>query len=398
MPAALPPVDLERLAADARAGGRLGIDTEFMTEGRYHPLLCLVQVSVADPTAEDGVRVELIDPLAGDDDPAPLAAILADPGVEVVLHAARQDVALLRRVWQTEVTPVFDTQVAAGFAGFSAQAGYTNLLGETLGLHLPKSAGFTRWDVRPLTDEQLEYAKADVLYLLELADHLRERLEDRGRLGWVRDECRPLESSSDQRDPWETWRRLPKSNQLSGRARAVARELAAWREQTAAHEDRTVSSVVSDPALVEIARRQPADEKALAGIRGVHGGVLRRRGRDVLAAVRRGLDAPPVPKEREGAIGLEAHDGPVIALAEAMLRRRALDERLAYEVLATRAELNRVVAATRRGDPEPDVRILTGWRRQVAGDDLLALLRGERDLAVDEQGRLAVRMDGAGPG
>src|SRR3954453_10440548 len=169
MPAALPPVDLERLAADARAGGRLGIDTEFMTEGRYHPLLCLVQVSVDDSTAEDGGRVELIDPLAGDDDPAPLAAVLADPEVEVVLHAARQDVALLRRVWQTEVTPLFDTQVAAGFAGFSAQAGYTNLLGEPLGLRLPKSAGFTRWDVRPLTDEQLEYAKADVLYLLELA-------------------------------------------------------------------------------------------------------------------------------------------------------------------------------------------------------------------------------------
>src|SRR3954464_13097676 len=115
MAATLPPADLERLAADARAGGRLGIDTEFMTEGRYHPLLCLVQVSVADHTAEDGVRVELIDPLAGDEDPAPLAAVLADPDVDVVLHAARQDVALLRRAWRTEVTPVVDTQVAAGF-------------------------------------------------------------------------------------------------------------------------------------------------------------------------------------------------------------------------------------------------------------------------------------------
>src|SRR5215210_3723390 len=307
MPAALPAVDLERLAADARATGRLGIDTEFMTEGRYHPLLCLVQVAVDDAAAEDGVRVELIDPLAGELDPSPIAAVLADPDVEVVLHAARQDVALLRRVWRTEVTPVFDTQVAAGFAGFSAQAGYTNLLGETLGLQLPKSAGFTRWDVRPLSDEQVEYARADVLYLLALADHLRERLEGRGRLEWVRDECRPLEASSDQRDPWEAWRRLPKANQLSGRARAVARELAAWREETAAEEDRTLSSVVSDPALVEIARRQPADEKALAGIRGVHGGVLRRRGRDVLAAVARGQEAPPVTKERDGAIGLEPH-------------------------------------------------------------------------------------------
>src|SRR4051794_1048252 len=144
MPAALPPVDLERLAADARAGGRLGIDTEFMTEGRYHPLLCLVQVSVADPTAEDGVRVELIDPLAGDDDPAPLAAVLADPDVEVVLHAARQDVALLRRGWQTEGAPPFDTPGAARFAGFSPPAGYTHPPGGNPRPRPPQSAGGSR--------------------------------------------------------------------------------------------------------------------------------------------------------------------------------------------------------------------------------------------------------------
>src|SRR5215218_9870470 len=152
------------LARRARESGRLGIDTEFMGEGRYRPLLCLVQVAVEAEDASPGgePRVEVLDPLQDAFDPAPLAEVLADPEVEVVLHAGRQDVALLRRVWETEVTPVFDTQIAAGFAGFSAQAGYTNLLGETLGLRLPKSAGFTRWDVRPLTDEQLEYAKADV--------------------------------------------------------------------------------------------------------------------------------------------------------------------------------------------------------------------------------------------
>src|SRR3954470_20937616 len=316
MPVALPPVDLERLAADARAGGRLGIDTEFMTEGRYHPLLCLVQVSVDDSTAEDGVRVELIDPLAGDDDPASIAAVLADPEVEVVLHAARQDVALLRRVWGTEVTPVFDTQVAAGFAGFSAQAGYTNLLGETLGLRLPKSAGFTRWDVRPLTDEQLEYARADVLWLPPLADHLHERLERSDRTGWVRDECRALESATDQRDPEEVWRRLPRVNQLSGRARAVARELAAWRERTAAAEDRPVASVLSDAALVEAARRQPQAEKHLNRIRGLHGQTVRRRGADIVAAVQRGMTAEPPPREEGGGVGLAPEDGPVIALAE----------------------------------------------------------------------------------
>jgi ribonuclease D len=390
VPATLPPVDIERLADDARVAGRVGIDTEFMTEGRYHPLLCLVQVGVDDPAAEGGVRVELLDPLDRDLDPAPLAAVLADPGVEVILHAARQDVALLRRVWQTEVHPVFDTQVAAGFAGFSAQAGYTNLVGEALGVRLPKSAGFTRWDVRPLTDEQLEYAGADVLWLPPLADHLHERLDRSGRTSWVRDECRALESATDQRDPEEVWRRLPRVNQLSGKARAVAKELAAWRERTASAEDRPVASVLSDAALVEAARRQPRAENQLNRIRGMHGQIVRRRGADIVAAVERGLRAAPPPRDEGGGVGLAPEDGPVIALAEALLRQRALDAGLAYEVLATRADLNRVVPAVRRGDPEPGVRVLAGWRREVAGEELLALLAGGRALDVDADGRIHI--------
>jgi ribonuclease D len=398
MPAHLPAVDVERLAADARAAGRLGIDTEFMTEGRYYALLCLVQVAVPDASAPDGVRVELLDPLDPSLDPAPLARVLADPAVQTVLHAARQDVALLRRVWETEVTSVFDTQVAAGFAGFGAQVGYTNLLGDALGVRLPGSAGFTRWDVRPLTSEQVEYAAGDVRYLLALADRLDERLQRSGRADWVRDECRALEASTDRRDPDEAWRRLPKVNQLSGPARAVAKELAAWRERTAAAEDRPIASVVSDAALVEVARRQPVDESSLAKIRGLHGGVLRRRGRDLVAAVQRGREAAPIGRDGNGGLGLTAADAPVIALAEALLRQRALDAGVAYEVLAKRSDLDRVVAATRRGEAEPDVRVLHGWRRELAGDELLRLLAGGRALRVDAAGRLQVGMEATSAG
>jgi ribonuclease D len=388
-----PAVDIERLAADARTAGRLGLDTEFMTEGRYHPLLCLVQVSVDDARAEGGVRVELLDPLADGLDPAPLAAVLADPELETILHAARQDVAILRRVWQTDVRGVWDTQVAAGFAGFSAQAGYTNLLGEALGVRLPKSAGFTRWDVRPLTEEQLDYARGDVRYLLSLADDLARRLEDKGRLEWVRDECRPLEESTERRDPEEAWRRLPRVNQLSGQSRAVVRELAAWREATAAREDRPVASVLADAPLVEAARRHPHDEKGLGRIRGLHPPILRRRGAELLAAIARGLEAEPIPKDPDAGIGLEPGDAPVIALAEALLRQRAIEAGLAYELLASRAELNRVVAGVRRGREEPDVRMLEGWRRELAGEEVLELLAGRRSVSVDPVGRLRVALD-----
>src|SRR4051812_27800327 len=171
------------LAERARECGRLGIDTEFMGEGRYRSLLCLVQVAV--DNGGDEAHVEVLDPLDDALDPAPLAAVLADPEIEIVVHAGRQDVALLRRLWKTDVTNLFDTQVAAGFAGLRAQLGYEPLLSEMLKLRVRKSASFTRWDARPLSPEQLEYAREDVLHILALASALQDRLEELGRLDWA---------------------------------------------------------------------------------------------------------------------------------------------------------------------------------------------------------------------
>src|SRR4051812_628656 len=213
------------IAAHARAAGRFGIDTEFVSESRYRALLGLVQVVVE---VEDGQRIELLDPIEGFDH-EPLAAIWADPEVEVVIHSGGQDVAILRRAWGVGPTNVFDTQVAAGFAGFSAQAGYGNLLQAALGVRLAKSAGFTRWDRRPLTEEQLDYARKDVEDLLALTDQLQIRLEESGRLDWAREECRRLEDISDERDAESAYRRPPRGKQLPAPPRALAPELAGWR-------------------------------------------------------------------------------------------------------------------------------------------------------------------------
>src|SRR5437763_10820331 len=240
--------DVAAAAAMARERGRLGIDTEFMSEGRYRALLCLVQIVIDDLDSSAGTRIELIDALDGVDC-SPLTELMADPAIEIILHAGRQDVAILRRVWGTPVTNIFDTQVAAGFAGSGAQTGYGNLLGQILGLRVGKTASYTRWDARPLTEEQLSYAAEDVAHLMQLADELRRRLESSGRLSWAREECRRLESATDERDPETAWERLPRIGQLDPRARAAARELAAWRERTAAAEDRPVSSVMAEPAL-----------------------------------------------------------------------------------------------------------------------------------------------------
>jgi ribonuclease D len=379
----MPQPDPAALAERARAEGRLGIDTEFMPEGRYRPLLCLVQVVVGDD-------ITLLDPLDGPGfDPAPLAQVLADPAVEVVLHAGRQDVSLLRRQWRTDVTNIFDTQVAAGFAGFSAQAGYLGLLHDVLRVRLAKSASFTRWDQRPLTPEQLRYAREDVEHLLPLTDDLQRRLRELGRLEWAQEECRPIAASSDERDPEEVWRRLPRASGLDPRERAVARELAAWRERTAEREDRPVGAILRDPSVVELAKRQPRDRGALGAIRGITPDVLRRRGEEVVAAIERGRRAEPIRLAPEERLTTDAGDGPVIALAESFVRARALEAGLAYELIAARADLSPVVVCARRGLEPPAVRTLQGWRRELVGEELLALLRGERTLNVRD-GRVAV--------
>jgi ribonuclease D len=379
--------EIAAAAESARRAGRLGIDTEFMSEGRYRALLCVVQVAVEDvASGSRAPTILLIDALT-DVDVSPLARLLGDPSIEVVLHAGRQDVAILRRAWQTEVNNIFDTQIAAGFAGQSAQSGYGNLLGSVLGLRVAKTASYTRWDARPLTEEQLAYAAEDVLHLLALADEIRARLQRSGRVEWAREECRRLESATDQRDPWTAWERLPRSGQLDPRARAVAREIAAWREQTASDLDRPVGSILADPALVELAKRKPTTVEGLGQIRGLHPPVIKRRGPAILAAIARGREADPIPRD-EPRTRTEPGDAPLISLSEALLRTRALEAGLAYELIASRAELEQIVAAARRHESEPPVRTLTGWRAELVGSDLRTLLHGHGSLSVAPNGRI----------
>jgi ribonuclease D len=380
--------EVAEAAEIARARGRFGIDTEFMSEGRYRALLCLVQVAVDDPVEPGRSRILLIDSLA-DVDVRPLAELVSDPEIEVVLHAGRQDVAILRRAWQTTPTNIFDTQICAGFAGESAQSGYGNLIGSVLGRTVGKTASYTRWDARPLTTEQLSYAAEDVAHLLELADRLAQRLRDSGRLEWALEECRRLESATDERDPDTAWERLPRVNQLDARSRAVARELAAWRERTASSEDRPVGSVLADPPLVELAKRQPSNLGALEQIRGIHRSGIKRRGPALLEAIARGRAAEPIPREERRGRS-DPSDGPLIVLAEALLRARAMESGLAYELIASRSELEQIVAAARRSAPEPEVRTLTGWRRELVGDDLADLLGGRTALGVGPRQRLTL--------
>jgi len=384
---------LHTLMGDARAAGRIALDTEFMGEGRYRTLLCLIQLAVSDgsenpahPNPAHPERIELVDPLAEDLDGSPLAAVLADPQVQVVVHAGRQDIALLRRRLNTEVCNVLDTQVAAGFAGMGAQSSYDSLLTEILGLRVAKTASFTRWDARPLSPEQLAYAREDVAHLLELAGELERRLAALGRLEWAREECRSLERASDERDPESVFARLPRIRGLSASSQTIARELVAWRERTAAAADRPAQRILSDAALVELAKRKPVSTRELEQIRGVNAGSPRRRTSGLLEAVRRGRERPtePLSPDRRPP-SPEPGDAPLIALAEALVRSRAREADLAYELLAVRADLQAIVAAGRVDGEEADVRTLRGWRRELVGAELLELLDGRISLSVKDR-------------
>jgi ribonuclease D len=378
------------LAEKAAAHKRVAIDTEFVSERRYQALLCLAQVAVPDPGAAEGVLTEVIDPL-GDDpsDPAPLARVLADPEIEVVVHAGRQDIAILRRVWRTEVTNVFDTQVAAGFLGMGNQEGYESLVRKALGVQLRGAEGFTKWDRRPLTAQQLEYAADDARLLLGLGDELERRLTQRGRLDWAREECRSLESSTDERTPPRMYERLPRLGRLNERARAVAMELVEWREENARAMDRPSGYLLPDQALIELARRAPSSRAGLEQIRGLPVQTMHRRGDRLLEAIARGRErpAPPPPPEPPPR---DSADAPLVSLAQALVRHRSVQEGVAVELIATQSELSTLVTALRRGEGSDHVRVVEGWRRELVGNALMELVAGRLALSVGSDGELLV--------
>ena len=296
-----------------------------------------------------------------------------------MVHSGRQDIALLRRELGCEVTNIFDTQVAAGFAGLGAQASYDSLLAEVLGLRVAKTASFTRWDARPLSAEQLAYAREDVVHLLELAGELERRLDELGRLEWALEECRPLSTVSDERDPQAIFERLPRVGGLNASARAVARELVEWRERTAERQDRPVQSVLSDAGLVEVARRRPG-LRARTSARSA-ASAASAQGRRAPRAARRGRPRAPAPGGAAAAGRARSpppkpEDLPLVALAEALARPAPAKP-------ASPTSCSRPAPTCRRSSPPcapaPSRRTCArcaAGARELAGDELLELLRG----------------------
>jgi ribonuclease D len=362
------PGGFEELLSELSGVDAFAIDTEFHRERSYYPHLALVQIAWV-----GGIAV--VDPLAVD--VSGLARLFAG-GALAVLHAADQDLEVLERACGALPSRIFDTQLCAGFLGFSSPS-LLSLVESLLKVRFAKGDQLTDWTRRPLTSDQLSYAAGDVAYLLQLRELIEGRLVELGRSAWAAEECGLL-LRKDRSDiaPEEAWWRLPHSRQLRGAARGVAQEVAAWRERRARRLDLPVRFVVSDMAVLSISHRPPSSREELARVRGVDsrhlGGSVAE---ELLEAIRRGRSLEPGELRLAPSPPLERPNRPVIALASAYVGQRAAELAIDPAILATRADLVAFFQSI------PSGRLASGWRCDLLGKMLRRLVEGEAALAFD---------------
>ncbi|MBM4267146.1 MAG: ribonuclease D [Deltaproteobacteria bacterium] len=355
-----------------------GFDTEFHRERSYYPHLALVQLSW-----EQGVAV--VDPLAVD--LAPLRKVLEGKGLGVC-HSAEQDLEVLQHACGAVPARLFDTQIAAAFSGLGF-ASLAKLVAAIAGERLPKGDRLTDWTRRPLDENQIAYAASDVQFLLPIAAELRTRAEEAGTLAWIEEECervrtRPIGPA----EPETAWWRIKGSRSLRGASRGIAQEVAAWRERSAAKRDLPPRFVLPDLALAAIVQRGPHNREELARVRGLDGRYLKGPlEREILSAVARGRELPAesLHLPARGEAPLE-EIGPTVALGLALVAQVAEERGIEPSMLASRADVHAVSSGRTSG------KLASGWRDQLVGEKLRALLSGRSALTGD--GRGGVRLIG----
>lgn len=354
------------------------VDTEFLRETTYYPLLCVAQMASPDEAV-------VIDTLAPGIDLSPFYALMADERVMKVFHAARQDIEIVWHAAKLIPQPIFDTQVAAMVLGYGDSISYDQLVQRITGDVLDKSHRFTDWTRRPLSDAQLVYAASDVTHLRQVYLTLLEDLKHRGRGHWVEDEMRVLTSPDTYRmEPDNAWKRL-KSRVRKPKELAVLIEVAAWREREAQSRDVPRSRVLKDEAIADIAVHAPTSLERLKNLRSLPKGFERSRwGEGIIDAVNRALERDPKTLPLPGRLPPAVNGSAIVELLKVLLRMVSEHHHVAAKVIATVDDLDRIAASD-----DADVPALTGWRRELFGEKALALKHGKLALAI-EKGRVAM--------
>ncbi|MBY0561131.1 ribonuclease D [Hyphomicrobium sp.] len=350
----------------------VAVDTEFLREQTFWPLLCLIQL--AGPEAE-----AVVDPLSPGLDLTPFYQLMADASVVKVFHAARQDIEIIFLKAEIVPTPVFDTQVAAMVCGYGDSISYVNLVKKTTSIDLDKSSRFTDWSRRPLSDKQLDYALADVTHLRDVYRRLKQTLEKTGRTPWLQEEMEVLTSPATyDAKPENAWQRL-KLRVKGRKSLAVLIELAAWRERLAQSLDVPRGRVLRDDALYDIANQLPASADSLGQLRTLSDGFARsQRAKEIVDVVKAGLARDPktLPQiERNEALSAEA--SATLELLKVLLKAAAAEHGVAPRIIADSDDLEQLATSD-----EANILALQGWRRTLFGDAALKLKRGELALTL----------------
>ncbi|MDR1713176.1 MAG: ribonuclease D [Coriobacteriales bacterium] len=363
--------ELVELISTIEGADILAIDTEFLREKSYFPRLCLLQLATDELQA-------IVDPLS-DIDLSILRPLMVDEKCTKVFHAGDQDRDILFQHLGVPASPVFDTQWAAMVLGMPLQISLAALVKRYSSVELPKADSFSDWSQRPLTDNQLRYARDDVLYLPAIARQMMEELARLGRDIWVRED---FEQMADPQlyayDPLEAWQKVKHTASMSRQQLARVQAVAAWREETARRRDLPKKWVLSDDLIVEIVKRDPQDLASLYHIRGLQEKLNKSWCKEILAALQSARELPeedwPVrPRQPQRDINATG----VAELMNALVRFRARQLHVATSYLANSNDLGALVAGRRRG-----IGVLRGWRKECIGDELLALLEGRLSLSV----------------
>lgn len=368
--------ELESVLAAFEKSDFVTVDTEFIRETTFWPILCLIQMAAPGVTA-------LIDPLSPDINLAPFFRLMANEAVVKVFHAARQDIEIIVHLGDLVPHPVFDTQVAAMVCGFGDSVSYDQLVQRITGARLDKSSRFTDWRHRPLSDKQLDYALADVTHLIDVYKHLSAELERENRAHWLNEEMEVL-TSRETYDPHpeDAWKRL-KMRLRKPQELAIVQTVAAWREREARERDVPRGRVLKDDAIYEVAQQAPRDATALSKLRTTPKGWERSStATALLGAVNTALalpreEMPKLPKSFQPPEGSSA----AAELLKVLLRIVAEKEGVASKVLASSDDIDRIAAEGEAAD----VPALQGWRRAVFGEAALKLVRGEIGIKFDKR-------------
>jgi len=355
------------------------VDTEFLRETTYYPLLCVAQMASPEEAA-------VIDTLATGLDLAPFFDLMANESVVKVFHAARQDIEIVWNMAKTIPHPIVDTQVAAMVLGYGDSISYDQLVQRITGDTLDKSHRFTDWTRRPLSDAQIAYAMSDVTHLRDVYLKLAADLETRGRSNWVEAEMEVLTSPETYRaDPERAWERL-KNRVRKPKELAVLMEVAAWREREAQTRDVPRGRVIKDEVIGDIAVQAPTTIERLAHLRSLPKGFERSRwAEQIIEAVKRGLARDQKTLPRQERFKPAANGAATVELLKVLLRMTAERHGVAAKIIATVDDLDRIAA-----NDEADVPAMKGWRRELFGNKALALKQGRLALAVDNGKVIAV--------